>query len=398
MRFLAFAIALQASIVAAATAHGQTAPSIGDIYNENQQSVVRIKVTGTKALGTATEHYGTAFIVSNNGYLVTAAHNVGEDEDWKREPGSGRLLRTIRVEGLNDNEHLTLVSSSAGVARFAPDVDLAVLRISGRNHTPVKCSASLVSDFVDVAMIGFASENDYLDILRGNVSPGPVMAGDRRRLRLPASKGHSGSPVFGRDGSVMGVIVSGVHGAVAPQGEAYMVPMGYALSLLPYGQVSCLPSAETANAPGDSAVVEAPGGGQLAVKQVDLGCVEQRVNEFRTKVFFEERDRVRCDGGGIHAKSDRQEKTFRYQAMSGFEILGPVRVESNGNTNLGGHYAPDYESNGDGRTVAVSVNFYCRSPAQLFGPGDWRNLIVRGQTRRILTSEDEARFRQECMS
>lgn len=204
-------------------------------------ALVRVRTTGTDIQGRpVTPPPGTGFLVGSEGEVVTAWHVVGkyypdDDQDikWgKRE--DGETDRTIKVElwnvkGSNTNSY------DADLADKDPANDVAYLKLSAkrRSFPSVVCDNRRPRETALVERIGWLPKAEVYDRKEGSVGLADKhLVGDRIRIFLPSDKGHSGGPVFDKDGRVIGVVSSGLHG-LAPDGETFATPIEFVTRILP---------------------------------------------------------------------------------------------------------------------------------------------------------------------
>jgi serine protease Do len=158
---------------------------------------------------------GSAFIISSDGYVLTAAHVV-----------SG--LKTVPVRLHNG------VVLEAAVLRVEEGVDVALLKLPGTSYKPLTLSSDAMPAIgSDVFAIG----NPAMKELNGSVSKG-VVGGNREidgrkfiQTDAAANPGNSGGPLLDRNGRVIGLI-SWKFAAPEFQGLAFAVPIQEAMSRL----------------------------------------------------------------------------------------------------------------------------------------------------------------------
>jgi S1-C subfamily serine protease len=167
---------------------------------------------------------GTAFSVSTAGAMITNRHVVTSER--------GQRAQDIAIQFSGSSEVLP-----ARLVRTSPDADLAVLQLESQGPFPsvLGIASAPLAEGAPIAMIGFP----------GAVSPGGVHAaklvtGSVTRL-VPDSlyeldsfsgAGASGSPIFDRDGHVVGVEFGGL---VSSGGSAILgLPIARAQALLPH--------------------------------------------------------------------------------------------------------------------------------------------------------------------
>jgi S1-C subfamily serine protease len=152
---------------------------------------------------------GTAFFITDDGYLVTADHVV-------------RGIHKVRVKTGSK-------FYDAKVIKADQKVDLALLKIDGSSFTALALAGKKDPDLgADVFTIGFPNpdvqgfEPKYTD---GKISSLAGLHDDPSKFQVsvPVQPGNSGGPLINRYGAVDGVVVSGLNG-LAMLAESGAVP------------------------------------------------------------------------------------------------------------------------------------------------------------------------------
>ena len=163
---------------------------------------------------------GTAFVLSDDGYLVTNAHVVGNAQTAKLQLNDGRTL-DARVVGRD------------------PSADVAVLKVDAGN-LPAVCTddSNKVQVGDDVVAIGNAlALEGGLSVTRGIIS-GPPRPGSEIGTALETvlqtdaaiNPGNSGGPLVDANGCVIGIntaVASGT-GEQPAQNVGFAIPISYA--------------------------------------------------------------------------------------------------------------------------------------------------------------------------
>lgn len=158
--------------------------------------------------------FGSGFVVTKDGYLVTNYHVIEE----------GRLFR-VR---LGENVH------PARYVRHDSKNDLAVLKISGK-FDPLKMSPKRLEPVGrEIFTMGFPqpmAQGFSPKITKGIISAHEGYKGDVRRYQIDAAiqPGNSGGPVADANGNLVGVVVSSLK---ASQNVNYAVKKSYLLAFL----------------------------------------------------------------------------------------------------------------------------------------------------------------------
>jgi S1-C subfamily serine protease len=187
--------------------HGASPRALPDGLPATLEAVVEIQAGGVS---------GSGVLVSPDGWIVTAAHVVLDaPEVWVRLRSGLQLPATLHEADA--------------------EVDLALLRVPGRNHpcAPVRQGGAAPDLGSDVFAVNIAIGDDRApSVTRGVVSGFPVKDG-RRFIQTDASlnPGSSGGPLLDQDGSVAGITVSKIVG-VGVEGLGLAVPAAEAVERL----------------------------------------------------------------------------------------------------------------------------------------------------------------------
>jgi serine protease Do len=158
---------------------------------------------------------GSAVLVSDDGYMITDAHVVGDEKE-------------IRVRWSDGIENV------GQVIRVAKDRDVALIKTSARDRSPLPLKRGAVTPGQRVFAIGSPKGKDF----QGTVSSGVVSA--ERTIRglryiqsdVSVSFGSSGGPLLDADGSVIGFTDLGIPNAGQPAGLNLFTPIGDAMDFL----------------------------------------------------------------------------------------------------------------------------------------------------------------------
>ncbi len=173
-------------------------PRIDDILGASKAGVVKLIVSGTNAQQLPDAEYGSGFVVSREGFVISAAHIFS-------------VLKNVSIRGRiayfknNDDEErenlidLDLVSSDVGT-------DVALLKFSripeGMRPLPIAKNAPLPGESVHV--LGFPGgqnlSTSYPAVYQGSVTP--------RRFQFLgiSNRGNSGGPIVNSEGYVVGIV------------------------------------------------------------------------------------------------------------------------------------------------------------------------------------------------
>ena len=147
---------------------------------------------------------GTAFSVSAQGLMLTNRHTVANRD--------GEQARDVAIRFSGSTDVLP-----ARIVRVAPDADLAVIQVESAGPFPA------VSGFAPepmeagapIALLGFPGGCGACERPRVKLVSGSVTSASDSILEIDAfsGTGASGSPIFDRNGLVVGVLVGGRGGA-----------------------------------------------------------------------------------------------------------------------------------------------------------------------------------------
>jgi S1-C subfamily serine protease len=185
--------------------HPETARALPADFPAVLDGVVTIKA------GAAT---GAGFIITEDGYVLTAAHVV-----------SG--LKTVSV-----HLHSDLVLD-ADVVRVDDGADVALIKLPGTSHKPLELAADDPGVGIDVYVIGDpAGEELSSSVAKGIISGKREIEG-HKFIQTDASvnPGNSGGPLLGKDGRVLG-IVSMKYAGPGFEGLGFAVPVAEAIAKL----------------------------------------------------------------------------------------------------------------------------------------------------------------------
>ncbi len=143
---------------------------------------------------------GTAFSVDSRGRMLTNRHTV-QNRDGERARDVA-----IRFSGSTD-------VLPARIVRIAPDADLAVIQLESAGPFPAIAgfAPAPVETGASVALIGFPGGCGACERPRAKLVTGSVTAASDSVLEMDAfsGTGASGSPIFDRNGLVVGVLFGG---------------------------------------------------------------------------------------------------------------------------------------------------------------------------------------------
>ena len=169
-----------------------------DNLNKAVQSTLTIK---TK------DKFGSGFVISEDGYIITNYHVVSDTSD----------LKVV----LNDNsEH------NAEVIRVSKIYDMALLKIDADGLVPFKINDS---EYIEIASevyaVGTPSAEDLSQTISQGIVSGVRDFNDSKLIQTDASvnNGNSGGPLVLKDGMVIGIVSAKLKG-FGVEGVAFGIP------------------------------------------------------------------------------------------------------------------------------------------------------------------------------
>jgi serine protease Do len=161
------------------------------------------------------EGSGSGILVSDDGYVLTNAHVVGDDKNVRVRWSDG-------LEGL------------AQVIRVSKNRDVAIIKTDARDRTPLALKRGAVTPGQRVFAIGSPKGKDF----QGTVSSG-VISADRivdglRYIQsdVSVSPGSSGGALLDENGSVIGITVMLYLNGGQPAALNMFIPIGDAMDFL----------------------------------------------------------------------------------------------------------------------------------------------------------------------
>jgi len=147
---------------------------------------------------------GTAFSVSAQGLMLTNRHTVANRD--------GEQARDVAIRFSGSTDVLP-----ARIVRVAPDADLAVIQVESAGPFPAVSGFAPrpVEAGAPIALLGFPGGCGDCERPRVKLVSGSVTSASDSILEIDAfsGTGASGSPIFDRNGLVVGVLVGGRGGA-----------------------------------------------------------------------------------------------------------------------------------------------------------------------------------------
>jgi hypothetical protein len=193
------------------------------IWNENNQAVVKLMVSGRDAGGSPVPvRTGSGIIVDADGVIVTALDLVGRDDDWFEE--GGRRDRRVEVIWLDEYR----IERPLGVASVTPvpPLDIAALQITAWGLPAADIAEARPDELGEVVAILWDPDLNLPRPMSGSLVPTDISRyGDLLMIRMMVVPGHSGSGVFGADGKLVGIITNALGTTQALAVPAYRFPL-----------------------------------------------------------------------------------------------------------------------------------------------------------------------------
>jgi hypothetical protein len=211
--------------------------SLARFLDAHRAAVVHMHSSKRFPNGAIADYYGSGFVVSSDGLVLTAAHVLDGIDRTTREFAAKLPTRpqaVFRYEGAlgatdASREELQLVT-------LDDQIDVALLRFKVRRDFPYFQIASSdglrASD--QVLALGIPLGSSTIVPAVGRVTD--ISRPDGRWLfDAPVNPGHSGGPVIGRDGRVVGMVQAGLQGVTLMN---VMLPFRQAENILNEGGVA----------------------------------------------------------------------------------------------------------------------------------------------------------------
>jgi S1-C subfamily serine protease len=156
---------------------------------------------------TSKNGFGSGFIISSDGYIVTNYHVVSNPTD----------LKVV----LNDKSE-----KEVEVIRVSKIYDLALLKIDAKDLVPYKINPSKdVEIATEIFAVGTPSAQDLSQTISKGIISGIRNTGDTKLIQTDASinNGNSGGPLINKNSEVIGVVSSKLKG-FGIEGVAFGIP------------------------------------------------------------------------------------------------------------------------------------------------------------------------------
>nr|WP_315430372.1 serine protease [uncultured Albidiferax sp.] len=218
-------------------------------------STVFIKTTKETSTGEVIEEYGTGFIVSDQGHVLTSCHTVNRLILDDKGHDSKKVVAGITIKGATGSREEPQ-ENLGFVACANPPIDLALLKFKNtfRLRKPIPLDRiSKLQPGDSIASMGYPLDLDFLP-RRGAL--GDSMDDDTYSVDMTLTFGDSGSPVFSERLFVVGVAEAGYAGTRI----GFIRPIRHAAGLLSIAGIEItatnvdIPSTPAPNSPSGAKV------------------------------------------------------------------------------------------------------------------------------------------------
>lgn len=310
---------------------------------------------------------GTGFLISNKGFILTAAHTFKQPEACA--DGFDQVIAKGKIGFRNSPQEFDLTVLPSQV--FASDLVLMSFKETGQSYTPVKyCNSRSPEDSTGFFAVGFPQDSDIVAIPSSFQNTG----GPEGTWSFSGAFTHgmSGGPVFDSDtGAVIGVITGGLSNIDA---VTYVTPIARATILIEWSGNSL-----------ETCMTQA-----LCVERQDevQQCISNRTSGEIERHFRSPTASVRCPGGGCLFESsdcNKRETVARYQAPGGWVIDSYAYVSESGVNDITGDVR--VETNNEGDTIGISAYIACEPPSYPGAAGGWNSGHFEGEERYVFKDE-----------
>lgn len=175
--------------------------------SNNKVNSVSQSIKSTVTIKAKDGAFGSGFIISNDGYIITNYHVVSEPENLK-----------VRLN--NEKEY------DADIIRVSKIYDLALIKIDASDLSSFKISDSKeIEVATEIYAVGTPTAEDLSQTVSKGIISGVRKSGDSKLIQTDASvnSGNSGGPIIDKNGVVIGVVSSKLKG-FGVEGVAFGIP------------------------------------------------------------------------------------------------------------------------------------------------------------------------------
>jgi hypothetical protein len=223
--------------IAASCAKAQQGDIASQISAQYATATLFLSIRGVTSDGIMRDDFGTGFVISKEGYVITAAHVLLDD---KRATYAKLVLRGSLGTSFDPQAPTGLILPLEFI-RMNSDIDVALLKLP---YSVAAANAGASNDYNAVHFCGGqnlarGSRIHALSFALGqplSVNSGTLSSKDGPRglwkTDIAVSLGSSGGPVFDSSGHVIGVVKGGIQEA---PGNNFIVPINLMLDVLQTG-------------------------------------------------------------------------------------------------------------------------------------------------------------------
>ena len=243
---------------------------VTNMVGKYRGSTVFIKVAKETSSGEVVEEYGTGFIVSAEGHVLTSCHTVNRVVMDDKGRDSKKVVDEVTIKGATGSRE-EQQESLGFVACASPPIDLALLKFKNtfKQRRPIpldRLSKLSVGD--SIASMGYPLDVEFFP-RRGAL--GMSTEDDTYTVDMTLTFGDSGSPVFSESLFVVGVAEAGYSGTKI----GFVRPIRHAAGLLSVAGIEITATnVEISSAPAPNS----PSGTKVEIADAPKGAVTAFIN------------------------------------------------------------------------------------------------------------------------
>jgi len=182
----------------------------------SEQSNIQGYTHSVVTIETEDNGYGSGFLISEDGYILTNYHVVKN----------------------NNKVNVTLQSGLSfigDVVRYDPSIDLALIKLTGKGFKPLELSETENNNVLgsEVYAIGTPADKNFSQTVTKGIISGNRLMDNIGYIQtdVSVSPGSSGGPLLNKNGLVLGIITSKVTGK-GVEGISFALPTKYVFEVL----------------------------------------------------------------------------------------------------------------------------------------------------------------------
>jgi S1-C subfamily serine protease len=189
-----------------------------DIFMGSKGAVGLVTIISEDNNGMPREDAGTCFVVSKDGYALTAAHLFSQI-------GNGRTKQISIALGSNAAPRMP-----AELVKIDQEADIALVKLSSNiEYAPIGISRERPQVAEPFFVIGFPFPEKVDTVISSGIVSSLNEGGGKIGISLFFSPGLSGSPVFGKNGDVVAMAIGNRRDDLA---QTVAIPINFARSML----------------------------------------------------------------------------------------------------------------------------------------------------------------------